>query len=531
MTEPTTDQDRSPGAGGSATGGPHFSSSLGLILAALGMAIGTGNIWRFPRVLAANGGGAFLIPWAIFLFSWSIPLLMVEFGLGRRARRGPVGAFATVFGPRSAFLGLFVAMCTILIMFYYSVVTGWCLRYLLRGIVSGFADLTPETSEAYFTTIASGPGAVLGHLVAIALAASVVLVGVTRGIERVCGVLIPALLGLVIIAAVRALTLPGAERGIDFVFGLDPARLLDHRTWLEALSQSAWSTGAGWGLLLCYAIYAPPRQRPGLTSAATGIGNNLASLVAALAIVPAVFALMPLFIPLEAGAVDAYVRGQLEQSGPGLTGVTFVWMPVLLERLDLAALELGRWPAVLFFLSLTFAALSSMIALVELATRLLQDLGMRRRPAVGVVLAVGFLCGIPSALSMDVFLNQDWVWGLGLILSGGFFTWGVLRYGAARFRHDFLRTEGRGPGPWFDLVIVVLIPLQFLLLMGWWFYQAYQWTADGDRGVGARLLDWLDPTAEFSIGTCLAQWGALLAVGLILNRRLARAAGAPERAP
>ena len=109
-----------------------FSSGWGLILAALGMAIGTGNIWRFPRVLADNGGAVFLIPWAIFLFSWSIPLLMVEFGLGRRTGRGPIGAFATVFGARTAFLGFFVAMCSSLIMFYYAVVTGWCLRYLGR---------------------------------------------------------------------------------------------------------------------------------------------------------------------------------------------------------------------------------------------------------------------------------------------------------------------------------------------------------------------------------------------------------------
>ena len=90
-----------------------FSSRWGLILATLGMAIGTGNLWRFPRVLASNGGGTFLIPWALFLFTWSIPLLMAEFAIGRASRHGPVGAFAKVFGERTAWRGGFVAFCTI----------------------------------------------------------------------------------------------------------------------------------------------------------------------------------------------------------------------------------------------------------------------------------------------------------------------------------------------------------------------------------------------------------------------------------
>ncbi|MHC4992178.1 MAG: sodium-dependent transporter [Planctomycetota bacterium] len=503
-----------------ANGGAQFSSSLGLILAALGMAIGTGNIWRFPRVLSANGGGAFLIPWAIFLVTWSIPLLMVEFGLGRRSRRGPVGAFATIFGPRTAFLGFFVAMCTIFIMFYYSVVTGWCLRYVGQAVAGGLSDLTRDSSTELFTTTASGGSAVVFHALSMLIAAGVVMFGVTRGIERVCRLLIPALLVLVTLAAVRALTLPGSGRGIAFFLDVDAGALLNHKTWLEALSQSAWSTGAGWGLLLCYAVYAPPRQRIGATCATTGVGNNIASLLAAAAIVPAVFALMPLFVPMGTD-IDAYVRSELQQSGPGLTGVTFVWMPVLLEQMSLGPLGLGRWAAALFFLSLSFAAISSMIAMVELATRLLVDIGLDRTSAVLGVFIGGFVLGVPSAISMDLFMNQDWVWGLGLIVSGGFMTFGVIKYGVRRFREDCLTVEGRRPGAWFDFALLVLIPLQFLSMMGWWCYQSFTWT-DASLTLGQRFAAWFDPRDAFSIGTCLVQWGALLAVGLVLNRWLAR---------
>lgn len=269
-----------PKTGADTPSSEQFSSSLGLILAALGMAIGTGNIWRFPRVMAANGGGTFLIPWAIFLFTWSIPLLMVEFGLGRRIRRGPVGAFASVFGAGTSFLGLFVAMCATFIMFYYSVVSGWCLRYLLHSLFVGFSDLNHDTSQELFMSVATGPSAVLFHALALLIATAIVWCGVAHGIEPACKIFIPILLVIITIAAIRALTLPGAGRGVTFMFTADLAKLGEHRVWLEALSQSAWSTGAGWRLLMCYAIYAPARQRIGLSCVATGIGNNVASLLA-----------------------------------------------------------------------------------------------------------------------------------------------------------------------------------------------------------------------------------------------------------
>ncbi len=106
-----------------------FSSRWAIILAGLGMAVGTGNLWRFPRVAAQNGGAAFLIPWLIFLLTWSLPLLIAEFGLGRGARRGPVGAFTALVGRSSAWMGGFVVVTAVMIMFYYSVVTGWALKY------------------------------------------------------------------------------------------------------------------------------------------------------------------------------------------------------------------------------------------------------------------------------------------------------------------------------------------------------------------------------------------------------------------
>ena len=114
-----------------------FSSRWAMMLAMLGMAVGTGNIWRFPRIAAANGGGSFLVAWAVFLILWSVPLLLVEFSMGKATRYGPVGAFAKLIGRRWSWMGAWVAWTAMAIMFYYSVVAGWTLRYFWGGAGRG----------------------------------------------------------------------------------------------------------------------------------------------------------------------------------------------------------------------------------------------------------------------------------------------------------------------------------------------------------------------------------------------------------
>lgn len=501
-----------------------FSSRWGLILAALGMAVGTGNVWRFPRVLSQNGGGTFLIPWAIFLFTWSIPLLMAEFALGRSTGKGPVGAFTRVFGARTAWRGGFVAFCTIAIMFYYSVVAGWTGRYLMLALTTGFEGLDAGGTLALFTDFTHTSGPALAHLVSIGLASLVVAAGVTGGIERACRVIVPMLFVVLIIFAARALTLEGAGGGVDFLTNVDWDLLGDHKVWLEALSQSAWDTGAGWGLLTCYAVYATSQMRAGRECTTTGVGNNIASLLAALAIIPAVFALAPLTGEDPVSLVA--------QSGPGSTGLTFVWIPVLYQHMPWG----GPLLSVVFFLALFCAALSSLIAMVELAVRTLRDLGWQRRRAVVAVFAGGFLLGLPSAIEVpfipghdgfSFFQNQDWVWGVGLIVSGGFVGYGVLRYGVTRFYIEHIAGPEGGAGRFstglFRLAFTVLIPIQAVGLLSWWFWNAWTWTeGDGTRSVGDRLAEWLNPLELYSVGTVVVQAGVALVVLRLVNKRLAR---------
>jgi neurotransmitter:Na+ symporter, NSS family len=230
-------------------------------------------------------------------------------------------------------------------------------------------------------------------------------------------------------------------------------------------------------------------------------------LVAALATNPDALAAYPQFA--EAVRAGEAVSGDLVRRtifGAGNEGITFIWMPQLFARIPF-----GQGFMVLFFLALFFAAFTSLMDMVELATRVLSDAGIERPRAVKLVGVLGFILGVPAALSLAVLHNQDWVWGVGLMLSGLFFAVAVIRHGARRFREEQLNHEGSDirVGRWWDVVITVLVPLQALVLIGWWLWQMW--------GPGA-----LDPFGVETVGTVLFQWTAILVVLLIANRFLAR---------
>ncbi len=475
-----------------------FGSRWGLVIATLGMAVGTGNIWRFPRIAASNGGGSFLVAWVTFLFLWSVPLMIVEFSFGKRARRGTIGAFVEMGGRNYAWMGGFVALCATAIMFYYSVVTGWCLRYLAAALQGGLRG--QGEAEALWTSFAGTPKAIPTHFLALGLGVAVVWFGV-RGIERAAKVLIPSLAVMVVILAIRAVTLPGAERGLAFLFTPDWQALGSPKIWLEALTQNAWDTGAGWGLILTYAIYMRVREDVSLNAFLIGFGNNSMSLLAGIMVLCTVFAINP-------GAQEEIV-------GAGNEGLTFIWMPQLF-----AAMPGGGVFMVLFFAALSFAALTSLIAMLELATRVLIDLGLERRPALLWAGSAGLVFGMPSALSLSVFQNQDWVWGVGLMLSGLFFAIAASKFGLERLRGEVVNAgSDLHIGRWWVVVVGVLVPVEAVTLMVWWLYEARGWDVEG----------WLDPFQPFSVGTVLLQWAiALIALRGLNDRladRIARSAG------
>jgi NSS family neurotransmitter:Na+ symporter len=472
-----------------------FSSRWALIIATVGIAVGTGNIWRFSRIVAQNGGGSFLIPWVIFLVIWSFPLIIAEFAIGKSARMGPVGAVSKIAGKKFGWMGAFIVFVSTAIMFYYSVVTGWCLRYFFSS-VSGELFMVDDYL-VYWNNFASGYEPMLFHFISIAFVAFIVLRGVTRGIERVTKILVPSLLIILIILFVRAVTLPGAFEGIKYFFTPHLDVILDYKVWLNALTQNAWDTGAGWGLILVYAIYMRKKEDIPLNAALIGFGNNSISIVAGITIFSTVFAL---------SSVDA--MKQVSQSGPANTGLTFIYLPLLFSRITGSG-ALNLFFASIFFLALFFAAFTSLISMVELSTRTMIDFGMNRKKAIKIIAVVGFILGIPSAIDLNFLANQDWVWGVGLILSGAFIAFTIMRYGIDKFRKEIINGPGSDIkiGKWYNYVIGILIPIQVVVLIFWWLISSVSWDPD-----------WWNPLHAENAGTAIFQWAVVLAFFILFNK-------------
>jgi NSS family neurotransmitter:Na+ symporter len=499
-----------------------------MLLAMMGMAVGTGNIWRFPRVAARSGGGEFLVAWIVFLLLWSVPLVLLEFGLARKTRRGPVAAIMQIAGPGWAWTGAFIVFVSSIITCYYAVVAGWTARYAVAAFGGELAESAPG---AFWTDFTNSAWPVAAHAAMLVLAAWVVVRGVTA-IEKVTRVLIPALIGLILILVVRALLLPGASDGLAFLFGIDWSAMQSARLWIEALTQNAWDTGAGWGLVLCYAAYQRSQADTALNSFVLPAANNAISLLAGIMVFCTVFSAVPPL--LETAATDpSQLRGlgSLEQAvrdgqpfseelmrdtvfSEGNTGITFVWMPELFR-----SIPAGGFFMALFFAALALAAFTSLISMLELTTRAFVDAGFQRGKAIRGIAMVTFLLGLPSAVSMSVFDNQDWVWGVALILSGLFFALAVGKYGVRKFREEMLNHEHSDIriGRWWDFVIRAVVPFEAVVLTVWLLYQAWREDPEG----------WLlpfDPGNVANVGTVLFQVGLVAAVLLLFNRRLAASA-------
>ena len=470
----------------------YFTSRWAFLIAALGMAIGAGNIWRFPR-LAGQYGGSFLIPWLIFIFLWSIPLIIVEFSIGKKLRLGVIKAFSASLGIKYTWMGWFVAMCTIGIMFYYSVVCGWSLKYFTLSLTG---DLFNLNHSDFWTGFTSGNfESVLFTLISIAFGCFVILGGISRGIEKATKILVPSLFILIIISAIRAISLPGAGEGLYYFFRINIEDFYNYKIWLEALSQSAWSTGAGWGLILTYSTYVREQENSITNSVLTGIGNNLASIFVGLAVIPTVFAL------------SASTNAAKEALAAGNQGLTFIYIPQLFNNMPL-----GKYFSAVFFLALFIASISSLISMFELANKSLMDYGLPRKKAVTITGFAAVLFGIPSALSLKFFNNQDWVWGIGLLLSGFFFIFFVLKLGAKNYIIQFLKEHLDS----FEKhilklkILAVLMIFEFVFMLIWWFIQSTNWYPK----------TWWHPFEEFSLGTCLFQWTLLVLLGILLTSKL-----------
>ena len=319
-----------------------FTSSLGFVIACVGSAVGLGNIWLFPYRLGQYGGAAFLIPYLFFVFLFGWVGLSAEFGLGRLAGTGTIGAYEYCFASRGkkklgGILSWIPLMGSLGIAIGYAVILGWVLNSLV-GSLSGTL-MTSEPAQ-FFQAAAVEFGNPLWHTVVVAIVCLVLMFGVTSGIEKVSKVLMPLFYVLFLALAVWVAFLPGAGEGYRFLFVPDWSKLLEVDTWVMAMGQAFFTlsiTGSG---MIVYGAYLDKKEDIPKASIRTAVFDTMAALLAGLAIMPAVFAY----------GLDA-------ARGPSLM---FITLPTVFQQMPM-----GRLFSVFFFVSVLFAGITSLINMFE----------------------------------------------------------------------------------------------------------------------------------------------------------------------
>ena len=500
-------------------GSDEFSGRLGLIFATIGAAIGTGNIWRFPRMVGANGGGSFLVPWLIFLFLWSVPLIIAEFALGKRSRTGTVGTFRIFAGNRFAWMGLWTAWISTAIGFYYAVVTGWCINYFQTAIRGGLGSEV-DTVQVWNDFLQDPSQVIFFQTLSVLITMAAIWKG-AKAIEKVNVTLMVSLFILLFAALFLSFVMDlddGTLDGFVYMFSIQPEYLTQPETWINGLSQSAWSCSAGMGMAITYSVYMRKDEDTTLNAATMCLANNSISIIAGLTVMMAVFSVSD--DPL--GAVSG-----------GSSAITFLVLPEVFAQAP-GGPVVQLLMVTMFFLALSFAALTSMISTVELCVRNFVDHGIERQKAVGFTTLAIFLFGLPSAalwilvdpetgVAFPQFLEvQDHIWGYGLMFSGLFIAYSIWKYGWNRyrvwqdenditgfnfrdyldngvssFRDDFINTGDNDwwIGKWWDYIMYLGFPIMFGVLILSYFSDLIlnvnnPWDPTNADGITIILLFW-----------------------------------------
>lgn len=361
---------------GQAAGRPkgQWTSNFGFVLAALGAAIGLGNIWRFSYVAGENGGGAFIVVYLAAVVVIGLPMLVAELAIGQAARADAVGAYARLAGAaRWRWIGWLGVAAGGAILTYYPIITGWVARYMAIYAVEGYPQsIDPQAAFDAFIRDSRQP--IVWLAAVLAVAGGVVGAGIERGIEAASKLLMPLFAVLVLVLAGYGLSMPGAPRALEFLFVPDWPALLVPGTYLAAVGQAFFSIGLAMGILVTYGSYLPPGQPLVRAALAIAAGDTAIAIVAGLVIFPAVF---------THGLDPAH----------GVT-LAFVVLPDVF-----AAMPGGRWFGALFFAMLFVAAITSLVALIEVPVSLaVAKLGWRRWPAAAAIVAAAFALGVPLAL-------------------------------------------------------------------------------------------------------------------------------------
>lgn len=440
-----------------------WTGQYGFILAAIGSAIGLGNIWRFPGVAYENGGGAFLIPYLAALLTAGIPILLLDYALGHRYRGSAPAVFRRISRKLEPLGWLQVGVCFV-ILTYYAVVLAWSTRFTLFSFDLAWGDDAQRfflndylrVTEPHATADVV-PGVFLPLVIVWLAVAFVVFRGVTRGLERANKIFLPLLVVMFLALVVRALFLPGAAEGLNAFFTPDWGQLTNPQVWLAAYGQIFFSLSVAFGIMITYSSYLRRRSNLSTTGFVTGFANSSFEILAGIG----VFATLGFLAAQQNVAV-----GDLE----GLTGpiLSFVTFPTVIS-----AMPGGPVFGVLFFGSLTLAGFTSLISVLQVVAAALQEKFAISRAAASVsasvaagtlsVLLFSTTNGLNALDVVDKFVNE-----LGIvaaaILSTVIVSWVVRRL--PELRRHLNEVSTLKVGVWWYALVAVVNPVMLSAMFG-----------------------------------------------------------------
>ena len=357
-----------------------FSGGLGFVFAAAGSAVGLGNLWRFPYLAAQYGGGIFLLVYLILAVTFGFALLTAEIAIGRKTKLSPVLAYKKL-NKKFSFLGYIATLVPIIIIPYYCVIGGWVTKYVTvyaQGLVA------PVAKDGYFSDFIGHPIAPLVFfLIFMLLSIAVIMLGVKKGIEKLSKFLMPLLIVLTIGIAIYALTLPNAMEGVKYYLIPDFSKF-SILTVAGAMSQLFYSMSLAMGIMVTYGSYT--RDDVNLTKSVNRIEffDTLVALLAGLTIIPAVY----------------IFSGEEGLSSQG-AGLMFMTLPKVFQQMPG-----GNIIALLFFVLVFFAAITSSISVMEaIVSSLMDKFHLKRIPCCLIVIGICLLLGIPSSLGNGLWAN------------------------------------------------------------------------------------------------------------------------------
>lgn len=465
-----------------------YGSRIGLLCVLVAGAVGTGNMWRYPR-LVCTYGGAFIIASIIGLLLIAVPLVMNENFMGRMSRHSAPGAYRDLIGPRYTWMGTFATMCYFMMHCNYTVILAWCVRYIFMS--AGGTYFGVEDKLELFNEVASKDVLTGVCWVSIIVLAWFFMKS-QSAMERMTKFIVPAMFVILLIMIGFAATREGGVEGYKYSFSFEAADLVNPKIWLEALTQDFWSFGAGTMFCVTMAKFARKDEDIVINSKVQAFGDTSFAMLATLAILPCIFSFM--------GSTEEAVA--LAQSGNN--GLTFVGLCNLFE-----SVAGGRILGALFFACLVFAAFSSVCVAGTVFAGPLIDCGIKRGKAVALVLAGHFILAVPCFLNQDILSNQDTVWGYGIFIGGIFSGIFAMKFGAKKIRRMINAVSDRKLGKVFEYLVGLVAPVVCIVILAAWLIQAVSWDPE-----------WYNPFKTSSLMTMLIQWGIALIIAVTLNKTI-----------